>query len=173
MKQKINFSYYELSLLSFLKESHPELASDINFIKSRADKAAAAYADAFDNGYAIPSCVEIANEVLYAGLHFSKHDTIVTVLWNEFAGIVPEGNASEVAIRLLPLLSPVFKTYALSDEFAYSPEYQKLYTEITGEIQIIWERSGPAGSPFITDPAASNVRTANLNDLNAKKRSDV
>ena len=32
----IHFSYYELSLLSFLRESHPEKADDIPFIKERA-----------------------------------------------------------------------------------------------------------------------------------------
>ena len=31
----IRFSYYELSLLSFLRESHPEKAGDISFIKER------------------------------------------------------------------------------------------------------------------------------------------
>lgn len=35
----IHFSYYELSLLSFLRESHPELADDIPFVKERAEAA--------------------------------------------------------------------------------------------------------------------------------------
>lgn len=142
MEQKINFSYYELSLLSFLKESHPELASDINFIKSRANEAANAYSDAFNNGYAVPLAAEIANQTLFAGLHFSKHDTIINVLWNEFADIVPQGSASEVAMRLMPLCENVFVQYPLSDDFGYSPQYKELYTDLTGAIQLIWERNG-------------------------------
>ena len=39
----IRFSYYELSLLSFLRESHPEKADDIPFVKERAAAASEAY----------------------------------------------------------------------------------------------------------------------------------
>lgn len=139
---KIEFSFYELSLLTFLKESHPEKADDTAFIKARAAMAAEAYSNAFDNGYAIPLCAEMANEVLFQGLHFSKHDTIINILWNEFADIVPQASAGEVAFRLLPLCAEVFAKYPLSDDFAYSPEYELLYTELTGTLQIKVEEDG-------------------------------
>lgn len=58
----IHFSYYELSLLSFLRESHPE--------------------------------------------------------------------------------KEVFAKYPISDEFAYMPEYNSLYTEITGFVQLKLEEDG-------------------------------
>ena len=101
----IHFSYYELSLLSFLRESHPEKADDIPFIKERAAAASEAYTEAFDAGLPITECIGIANKTLYAGLHFSRHDTI-------------------------------------SDEFAYMPEYNSLYTEITGFVQLKLEEDG-------------------------------
>ena len=69
----IHFSYYELSLLSFLRESHPELADDIPFVKERAEAASQAYTEAFDNGFSVAECIGIANKTLYAGLHFSRH----------------------------------------------------------------------------------------------------
>ena len=78
----IHFSYYELSLLSFLRESHPEKADDIPFIKERAAAASEAYAEAFDTGASLAERIGIANKTLYAGLHFSRHDTISSVLWN-------------------------------------------------------------------------------------------
>ena len=60
----IRFSYYELSLLSFLRESHPEKADDISFIKERAASASEAYAEAFDAGLPIAECSGIANKAL-------------------------------------------------------------------------------------------------------------
>ena len=100
----IRFSYYELSLLSFLRESHPEKADDIPFVKERAAAASEAYAEAFDTGLPIAECIGIANKTLYAGLHFSHHDTISSVLWNEFSAEVPLEAVRETAIRLRPLL---------------------------------------------------------------------
>lgn len=104
--------------------------------------AAEAYGDAFNDGYSVPECVDIANRTLYAGLHFSKHDTIVSVLWNEFSAEVPAEQAKETAIRLQPLLKELFAKYELSDSFGYSPEYQSLYTEITGLLQQKLEDDG-------------------------------
>ena len=43
-----------------------------------------------------PSCV--SRILLFQGLHFSPLDTLVTVLWNEFAAEVPEGSARSVAL---------------------------------------------------------------------------
>lgn len=115
----IHFSYYELSLLSFLRESHPEKADDIPFIKERAAAASEAYTEAFDAGLPITECIGIANKTLYAGLHFSRHDTISSVLWNEFSAEVSLEAVRETAIRLRPLLESIFAKYPISDEFAY------------------------------------------------------
>ena len=141
-KDQIEFSFYQLSLLEFIKESHPNKATDIQFIKTRAAMAAEAYANAFDEGYSVPECADIATRTLYAGLHFSKHDTIVNVLWNEFSAEVPPEEAKETAIRLRPFLRELFAKYELSDSFGYSPEYQSLYTEITGLLQLKLEDDG-------------------------------
>lgn len=79
----------------------------------------------------------MASEVLYKGLYFSKHDTIVNVLWNEFNQEVPQGSAKNLAKRLLAFCEGVFTKYPLSDDFAYEPEFNQLYTELTGTI-VIW-----------------------------------
>lgn len=134
---QIQFSYYELSLLELLKESHPELSTDIAFIKNRAALAAEAYSDAILNGYTPDGASELANEVLYENLHFSRHDTLINIIWNEFVDTVPQSSARELAIKLQPFVEPVFAKYLLSDDFAYSVEYEQLYTELTGEI-VIW-----------------------------------
>jgi hypothetical protein len=139
MKQNNNpmeLSYYRLTLLSFLKESHPHLATDSNFIKTRADEAAEAYAHVIKGGQSQIEAEELANLTLFKGLLFSKHDTIVNVLWNEFSDIIPQSRASEYAQKILSQCELIFLQYPLSDEFIYSPEYNALYTELTGFIDI-------------------------------------
>lgn len=137
-----SLSYYRLSLLSFLKESHPEKADDTVFINARVDLACEAYSQAIKNGYGHPLAQEWASEVLFHDLHFSKHDTLVNILWNEFADEIPQGSAKVLAINLLPECEVVFAHYPLTDDFAYSPEYDLLYTELTGTILIWLEEHG-------------------------------
>lgn len=144
MKQNNNpleLSYYRLTLLSFLKESHPHLAFDTNFIKARADEASEAYSNAIKEGLSQTETEELANLTLFRGLLFSKHDTIVNVLWNEFSDIVPQSEAKEYAIRILSQCEFLFLQYPISDEFMYSPEYEKLYNELTGFIDLWLEEN--------------------------------
>lgn len=132
-------SYYELSLLSFLKEGHPDKAGDTAFIKSQADFAAETYSKAIKDGLLQHEAEELANEVLYLGLHFSKHDTLVNIFWNEFSDFVPQSEAKEFAIKIQSESEVVFARYTLSDEFIDTPQYDKLYTELCGFIDIYLE----------------------------------
>lgn len=137
----MELSYYGLSLLSYLKESHPEKVSD-TFIETRADIAASTFENAIIEGNTQSQAEELANQALFTGLHFSKHDTIVNILWNEFTNEVSQENAKEVAIKLLPHLEKVFEKYLLSDDFASSSDYELLYTELTGNVLIYLEEYG-------------------------------
>ena len=78
-------SYYRLTLLSYLRESHPERAADDAFVRARADLAAEAFSEAVKSGMDYDEAVRQADEVLFQDLHFSRLDTLITVLWNEFA----------------------------------------------------------------------------------------
>ena len=129
-------SWFKLSLLHFLYESHPELIEDTNLLNTRGDVAAETYSEAITNGHNHQEAEELAHEVLYKGLHFSKHDTLVTVLWNEFSGTIPMGEAKDFAIKVLPEFEKVFAKYPLSDEFAYSIDFTSLYTELAGVLSI-------------------------------------
>ena len=106
-QQSQELSYYRLSLLSFLRESHPELVNDTDFIAARGDSAAEAYSEAIFTGSTHDTAAEIANQVLFAELHFSKYDVIVTILWNEFSDVVPQGSAQSFALQLLPVCEEV------------------------------------------------------------------
>lgn len=139
-------SYFRLSLLSYLRDSHPDKAADKQFIASRGDAAAQAYSEAIKSGHTHDEAGETASQILYAGLHFSPYRTIVTILWDEFADESEIGGsqidpelAEGLAIELLPRLSAVIEKYTLSDDFADSQEYRLLYTELTGAIQTLLE----------------------------------
>lgn len=140
--QPQELSYYRLLLLSFLRESHPQLVDDSDFIASRADSAAGAYTEAVRTGSTHDAAAEIANQVLFARLHFSRYDVIVTILWNEFSDAVPQGSAQSLALQLLPVCEEVFAKYPLSDDFQFEPAFDNLYTEITGTILIWLEDNG-------------------------------
>ena len=92
----------------------------------------------------IPKLRQWASEVLYQGLHFSKYDTLVSVLENEFEKELP----SPFPGRLTPILlknkavQSVFDKYELTDDFGASPEYDKLYTELAGTIVLLIEVNG-------------------------------
>jgi hypothetical protein len=134
-----DISYYRLSLTDFLRESHPELFFDNNFIAVRSEAATEAYSQAIQNGSNQIEAAETADEILFEGLHFSRHDTLVNILWNEFADEVPEDEAKTLAIRLLPECESVFANYSLSEGFAYKPEYELLYSELTGTVALYLE----------------------------------
>lgn len=133
------FSYFRLSLLSYLKDSHPHLADDTAFVAARGAVAAEAYSAAIKSGQTHDQAGEMANEVLYAGLLFSPYRTVVQILWNEFEKEVTPALAEEVAIGLLPKLTEVFSKYKLTNDFDTTLEYNQLYTELTGTIQIFFE----------------------------------
>ena len=141
---KKELSYFRLKLEAYLGEHFPERVNENTFITARADKALTAYCDAIAQGFSHPEAEVMASEVLYQGLHFSKYDTLVSVLENEFEKELP----SPLPERLTPILlknkavQSVFDKYELTDNFGASPEYDKLYTELTGTIVLLIEVNG-------------------------------
>lgn len=140
--QPTEFSYYGLYLLKYLKENHPDKATDTDFITGRADHAADVYEQSRLSGATPEGAQELAMAALTGGLHFSKYNTIIEVLWNEFAEEVPPGEAAKFALKLQPELEEVFARYPLADGFAYTPEYEHLYTELTGAVVIYLKAHG-------------------------------
>ena len=141
---KKELSYFRLKLEAYLGEHFPERVNENTFVTARADEALAAYCDAIAQGFSYPEAEVMASEVLYQGLHFSKYDTLVSVLENEFEKELP----SPLPERLTPMLlknkavQSVFDKYELTDDFGASPEYEKLYTELTGTIVLLIEVNG-------------------------------
>ena len=141
---KKELSYFRLKLENYLSEHFPELLGDKPFITARADEALSTYCDAVAQDFSHPEAESMASEVLHRGLHFSKYDTLVSVLENEFEKELP----SPLPERLSPILlknkavQSVFDKYELTDDFGANPEYEKLYTELTGTIVLLIEVNG-------------------------------
>ena len=127
-------SYYGLSLLSFLLDSHPDLAADSILIRSRADRAAEAYSQAIRNGASRADADAQAARILYQGLHFSLYNTIVNILWDEFEELVPEDQARDIARKILPQVAYLKREFDLNDDFGSSPTSERFYTELVGPL---------------------------------------
>lgn len=137
-----NFSYFELTLKTYLYNNFPDKAEDQTFITNRATLAAEAYSKAISEGYTHQGAGEKAQAVLFEGLYFSPYSTIIEVLCNEFDDQVPESLLSTFGKIMLKKSRKLFAKYELTDDFAYTSEYENLYTELTGFILTVLEKNG-------------------------------
>lgn len=135
----VKFSYFRLSLLSYLRDTHPTKATDLDFIAVRGDATAETYSQAIKSGHTHDEAEIISSQVLYEGLYFSTYRTLVTILWEEFSEEINPSQAEGIAMELLPRLTSTIQKYTFADDFADTPEYNQFYTELTGEIQILLE----------------------------------
>ena len=128
-------SYFRLKLTAYLRDHQPDLVDDATLVSSRSDAVA--------QGFSHPEAESIASNVLFEGLHFSKYDTLVSVLENEFEAELPIPLPEKLAPILLrnKAVQRVFANYNLTDDFAASPQYEELYTELTGTIVLIIEQN--------------------------------
>ena len=134
-------SYFETVLLLYLKESHPQMAGDKNFIRSRADEAAGAYEHAIRDGLSVRQALELADTVLYQDLRFSRFDTVFDAVSEWFPEVRPE-RRTDFCLKVLPPAEVVFGKYPIDDRFESSPSYHTLTVELTGFIQSYIEQYG-------------------------------
>jgi len=126
-----------------LRNNRFEQATDTAFIRERADRAAETYERARLDGYPAEGAQELAMNVLLRGLHYSKYAILREVVESEFADDVPEDKQEGFIAGLLPLVDAVFSIYDLSDDnFALSPDYDLLRTELTGAVVLYIEEYG-------------------------------
>ncbi len=137
----IGFSYYEQYLLTFLHENHPHKV-DIKFIIERAEQAAETFELSRLEGNTPDAAQEEAMATLTKGLHFSPYNTIVEILWNEFEAEVDPAEAEQLARSLITDAEPILAKYQIDDDFASTPQFEELYTELTGVITLKFEKYG-------------------------------
>lgn len=77
------------------------------------------------------------------GLLFSKYSILYDVVDREFPLEVAVEDQEAFVKNLLPLVDNVYSIYDLTDDdFAQSPDYDQLYTELTGAVAIFIESNG-------------------------------
>ena len=114
----------------------------MSFVQSRADRAAEVYEQARREGHSADGAQELAMADLMRGLHYPKYTLLMEVLEREFEREVP-AKRTAFAEKLLPLIDKVFSIYDLTDDFfAQSPEYDLLYSELTGAVILYLEEYG-------------------------------
>lgn len=138
---KKELSYFRLKLETYLNEHFPEMLGNNPFITARSDETLTTYCDAVAQGFSHPEAESMASEVLYQGLYFSKYDTLFSVLENEFEKELPSPLPERLTLVLLKnkAIQSVFDKYDLTDNFEATPEYDALYTELTGTIVLLIE----------------------------------
>lgn len=146
MKQKneqTELSYYGLYLFNHLRENHFPQAEDKDFINDRAELAADTYEQARRNGQSATNAHELAMAELTKGLNLSKWNVLHDVIEQEFAFEVADDKAEVFVEKMLPLVDNVFSIYDLTDDgFADAPEYDMLYSELTGAVALYIEAYG-------------------------------
>ena len=136
-------SYYGLYLLNHLRENRFPQASDADFIRERADHAAEVYEQARRDALFADAAQELAMSALLKGLRFSKYSILYDVVDSEFPLEVAVEDQEAFVKNLLPLVDNVYSIYDLTDDdFAQSPDYDQLYTELTGAVVIFIESNG-------------------------------
>lgn len=122
--------YYN-ELEEYLKKYHPEMADDDEFISIRSELAQETFIECSREGFNLDECQHEVNEVLYSGLHFSLYQLV--------EDIIEEMNLSftdkeKFIMQMFFLVKPIAGRYKLGDNFERTSEYDKLYTEISQEI---------------------------------------
>lgn len=136
-----DLSYFTTTLQNYLSDYHPQLLSDASFIEIRCEQASEIFARCVRDGCSCMEAMRQTNDALHAGLAFSKYQTILSVLEQDFDAI-PEPQRRSVAERMLPVCEPVFSLYEINDDFEYSPEFNILTFELIGTIQIYLDEHG-------------------------------
>ncbi|WP_431609201.1 DUF1896 domain-containing protein [Chryseobacterium sp. 'Rf worker isolate 10'] len=137
-----DLSYFRLRLLELLVSSFPEKVGDTAFVNQRSAHCASAYEQAFKEGNSHDDSIRIVEEILFEGLHFSRFDTVFKVVCREFDRLMSDEEMRPSALRMLPVCEDVFAKYPLIANFQDGPDYELLYTEVTGTIHLWIEENG-------------------------------
>lgn len=128
---KRNAFYKELK--DFVKNYHPELLLDEDFLQSRSENAEQTFINCSSEGMNLEQSREEANTVLYAGLEFSTFALVEDIIEEQFRNL-NFSDTDKFAMQMYLMLQPVFVKYNIGDDFDRSSAYDELYNEITGYI---------------------------------------
>ncbi|AZA84521.1 DUF1896 domain-containing protein [Chryseobacterium lactis] len=125
-----NLSYFRSNLQELLYTNYPEKAYDSKFISQRSNWAFKAYEGAIQGKNTEEEAERIANSILFEALYFSKFNTIFQVVTYEFDTFFVDEEIRPFSLKMLNVCDDIFKKYDLTDDFAYSTDYDYLYNDI-------------------------------------------
>jgi hypothetical protein len=135
----IGLNYYGLTVLRYLRDYHPDLALDYDFIMARASRGAQLEADYAlahgTDGFSQSEARRLSHEVMLGDLEFSEHSIIFGIV-DDYYDRTSYSRGSEevraVAIELRPQLKSIFAKYPTESlEFAASCEYDEMVAKLT------------------------------------------
>lgn len=127
-------SYYKERLQHLLNNSFPELVPDTTLLDQRSQCAKTVYDGAMKSGNSIEQCEYYADHILFEKFHFSKFETVSNIINNNFGNLMKHNELEPFSLKMLKLYAPLFDKYELSDDFAYTYDFDKLCMEITASI---------------------------------------
>lgn len=134
--------YFTIRLQELLNISFPEKTHDTLFIEQRVLWATETYERSFRLGDSVELCLQAADLILFKDLHFSRFDTVLQVVSNEFAAAMFDEELKPFALRMLSTCEVIFTKYSLSDDFTVSTEYNLLYADLKERIANWIEENG-------------------------------
>lgn len=138
-KEQGDISYFKLALIDYLRGSHPQRLDDEDFIELRSQNAAEIYSISISRGVNHVEAEGLASDELYRGLHFSLYRTLLDILYEEFSREVSHSSVEAIALQVLPYAERVLDNYRVGDNFEYNSQYDQLYSELTGTIELFLE----------------------------------
>lgn len=132
--ETIDYSYFAKQLFSYCQSEHPVLANNAKAINARGDLAAQAYETARNGGHTVNEAMEIANQTLFVGLHFSIYRTLLEVVDENFT--LTEQQRKDLVMQILPKAEQLSANYQINDNFANTAEFNHFTTELIGLVDI-------------------------------------
>ncbi|AZA92897.1 DUF1896 family protein [Chryseobacterium nematophagum] len=127
-------TYYKERLQNLLSNSFPELVPNTALIEQRSQWAKIVYDGAIRSGSSIEQCEYYTDHILFEKFHFSKFETVSNIINNNFGNLMKHDELKSFSLKMLKLCAPIFDKYELSDDFAYTYDFDKLCMEITASI---------------------------------------
>jgi hypothetical protein len=104
--QQKDLSYYRLRLQEHLIQAFLKKPATTN-LSTSVLRGLPMLTRVLSFGNAIEQCNEIANYILFEGLHFSRFDTIFQVVCNEFDTLMADEELRPFALKMFRVCEPV------------------------------------------------------------------
>lgn len=129
-----DLEYFRKNLQELLDTNFPEKAYNEKFISRRSKWALTAYEGALQGKNNEEEAEKIANSILFEDLYFSKFNTIYQVVTYEFDTFFVDEELRSFSFKMLNFCEDQFMKYDLTDDFAYSTDYDHLYKDLKEKI---------------------------------------